>query len=178
MEPTDVALLVSIQCSTCAGQIRLGDERCPSCQRQVTRDESDALRRRWEGSDPDAARSGDAAAYGRAALLVVAGLSFIQALTYGLIGESVPAFASSMGLSGGMIALFFWGKRRPLAAMAMGLAVYLLLMVLGAIVSVTSLVPGILIRVSVLLTLTVGIGSELSLRKREKALSRRRAGAR
>jgi hypothetical protein len=174
MEPTDVALLVSIQCSTCAGQIRLGDEHCPSCKRQVTRDESDALRRRWEGSDPEAARRGDTAAYGRVALLIVAGLSFIQAITYGLIGESLPVFAFCTGISGGMIALFFWGKRRPLAAMVVGLAVYLLLAVLPAMVSVMTLVPGILIRVSVVLALSVGIGSELSLRKREKALSRRR----
>src|SRR6476620_2763108 len=103
MEPTDVALLVSIQCSTCEGQIRLGDERCPSCKRQVTRDEIDALRRRWEGSDPAAAQSGHAVANGRVSLLVVAGLSFIEALTYGVIGESLPVFAFCMGISAGMV---------------------------------------------------------------------------
>jgi predicted amidophosphoribosyltransferase len=44
MSGVDAATFVSIQCSVCHGQIRLGDERCPACGRALTEDE----RRRQE----------------------------------------------------------------------------------------------------------------------------------
>src|SRR3954464_13559133 len=134
MEPVQKALVVSIQCSTCEGQVHLGDDRCRSCQREITPDEIDVLRMRWHASDPEAARRSDAAAYGRLALVIVAGLSFIEALIYGVIGESVPAFAFGLAISATMIVLYRWGKRRPSAAMAVGLAVYGLLQILAAVV--------------------------------------------
>ena len=176
MEPIERELVVSIQCSTCEGQIHLGDERCASCQRLATRGEVDALRRRWEASDPEAARRGDAVAYGRLALVIVAGLSFLEALVYGVIGESLPAFAFGVAISVAMIALYLWGKNRPLAAMVLGLAVYLLLQLLAAIASLSTLAQGILIKVLIVVALSGGIGAELSLRRYEKARSRRRAG--
>ena len=174
MQPT-VQDLVSIQCSTCGAKIQLGDEHCRSCGRKVTRDEIGALRRRWEASDPEAARRGDAVAYGRSALLIVAGLAFVEAVVYGFIGESIPALASCMVVSGSMVALFFWGRRRPLAAMFGGLAVYVLLQVLAAIASVMTLAQGLLMKIVVLMTLSAGIGAELHHRKLTKDLVRRRA---
>src|SRR5262245_53974039 len=99
MEPPQPELVVSILCSSCEAQIRLGDEHCPSCKRQVTRDEVDALRRRWEASDPEAARNSDAVAYGRLALVIVAGLSLIEGLVYGALGESLTVLVFCLGIS-------------------------------------------------------------------------------
>jgi hypothetical protein len=167
VQPT-IQDLVSIRCSTCGAKIKLGDESCTSCKRQVTKDERDALRRRWEGADPEAARHGLAVAYGRAALLVVAGLAFIEGLVYGVIGESMPTLAFGAAISAIMIALFFWGRRRPLTAMVAGLALYLLLQSLAAIVSLQTLAQGVLIKILVIVVLTGGIGAEHHHRKMEK----------
>jgi len=166
--------LVSINCSTCSSQIRLGHEQCPSCGREVTRDERDALRRRWEGTDPEAARLGDVVAYGRAALLVVAGLSLIEAFVYGALGESAPAFVFGVAISAIMVALFFFGRRRPLAAMVVGLAAYLGLQALAATVSMLSVFQGLLFKVLIIAALGSGIGAEVHRRRQEKKLLRRR----
>jgi hypothetical protein len=69
--------------------------------------------------------------------------------------------------------LYRWGKRRPSAAMAVGLAVYGLLQILAAVVSPATLFQGVLIKILVIAALLGGIGAELYLRKYEKALSRR-----
>jgi hypothetical protein len=160
--------LVSIQCSACGAKIGLDDARCPSCAREVTRDERAALQRRWEASDPEAARRGDAVAYGRAALLVVGGLAFIEGIIYGIVGESLPAFAFCLAITACMIGLFFWGRTRPLAAMLMGSAVYLGLQVLAATVSAITLAQGILFKILMALALSGGIGAELHRRKLER----------
>jgi hypothetical protein len=157
-------------------KIRLGDDHCTSCGREVTRDEIDALRRRWEASDPEAAQRSDAVAYGRAALLVVAGLAFIEAMIYGLLGESVRTFAFCLAISACMVTLFFWGRRRPLASMVVGAAVYVVLQVLAAIVSVEALAQGVAIKVLIVIVMTGGISAELRRRKLERELSARRAG--
>jgi hypothetical protein len=176
MEPT-VKDLVSIQCSTCRAKIRLGDSHCPSCMRKVTRDEIAALRRRWEAADPDAARRGDAVVRGRAALLVVGGLAVFQGFLYGVLAESVPTFAFGVVIGAIMVALFFWGARRPVTAMVAGLAVYLVLQALAAIGSVITLGQGITFKVVTFLALTAGISAELHRRKLEKDVARRRAGS-
>jgi hypothetical protein len=176
MSGVDAATFVSIQCSVCHGQIRLGDQLCPACGRTLTEDELDALRRRWEGSDPEAARLGNAVAYGRATLLAVAGLSFIEALIYGVIGESLPTLAFGGVISASMIALFFWGRRRPLPAMVVGVAVFLGLQVLATIVSVAALAQGFLLKIFVLGAFAGGIGAELNRRRQEKMSLRRRRG--
>lgn len=160
--------LVSIQCSTCEAEIRLGDRHCKSCGREITRDEIDALHRRWEASDPEAARRSDAAAHGRAALLIVAGLAFIEALVYGVIGESVRIFSFCMVISASMVALFFWGRRQSLAAMVVGLSVYLLVQGLAATFSVRTLTEGLLIKSLVVIVLIGGIGADLHRRELEK----------
>jgi hypothetical protein len=153
--------LVSIQCSTCDTKIRLGEAHCTSCGREVTRDEIDALRRRWEATDPEAARRSDAVAYGRAALLVVAGLAFIEAMVYGLLGESVRTLAFGLAISGCMVALFFWGRRQPLASMVVGTTIYLVLQGIAVIVSEASLGQGILIKILIVVTLIGGIVAEI-----------------
>jgi hypothetical protein len=168
--------LVSIQCSACGAKIRLGDEHCPSCTRKVTRDELAALRQRWEAGDPAARRRGDAVAYGRAALLIVGGLTFVEGVIYGIIGESIPTFAFSVAITACMTALFFWGKARPLAAMITGGAVYLLLQGLAAMVSAATLVQGIRIRILIVVALAGGIGAEVRRRRLERGSKARRAG--
>jgi hypothetical protein len=167
--------LVSIQCSTCGAQIRLGEESCASCGRKISRDESDALRRRWEAADPEAARRSDVVAHGRAALLVVAALAFMDAIVYGVIGESVPTLAFDLVITASMIALFFVGARRPLGAMVAGLTVYLVLQVAVAMVSWSALAQGVFFKVLVVVALTTGIGAEAYRRKLENDVVRRRA---
>jgi hypothetical protein len=170
--------LVSIHCSTCPGQIRLGDEICPSCKRTITRDELDALRRRWEGTDPEAAQLSNDVAYGRAALLVVAGLSLISGLVYSVIEESFRPLAFALTISAVMVGLFFWGRRRPLAAMVVGITAYLVLELVGALVSPESILRGILFKIFIIGTLGAGISAEVHRRKQETQLLRRRAGQR
>jgi len=172
MEPS-AQELVSIDCSTCGNQVRLGDECCTSCKRQITSDEIAGLRRRWVASDPEAARRSDAVAYGRVSLVVVAGLSFIEALIYGVIGESLSVFVFCVTISATMTGLFLWGRHRPLAAMIAGLSLYVLLQGLAAIVSVWVLAQGILIKILVVTSFTAGISAELHLRKYEKNPARR-----
>jgi hypothetical protein len=172
MQPT-ARDLVSIQCSICGEKIRLGDHHCTSCGREVTKDEIDALRRRLEASDPEAARRSDDVAYGRAALLVVAGLAFVEAMVYGLLGESVRTFAFCIAISGCMVALFFWGRRQPLVAMVVGAAVYLALQAIAALVSVETLTQGVVIKVLVVTVMIGGISAELRRRKLERELTGR-----
>jgi hypothetical protein len=175
VEPT-AQDLVSIHCSTCDTKIRIGDERCTSCKRKVTSDEIEALRRRWEASDPEARRRGDAVAYGRGALLVVAGLAFIEAMIYGLGLESMPTLAFDLVIGASMVGLFFGGRRRPFDAMVAGATLYLVVQGLAAIVSLETLFQGILTKILIVMTLTGGIGAELRRRKLERAVAGRRAG--
>jgi len=168
MATTARELGVSINCATCDNQIRLGDETCSACKRVVTSDEIAALRRRWEAADPEAARRSNDVAYGRASLLVVAGLLFIEALIYGVINESLKTFVFGSALSAMMIGLFFVGRRDPLAAMIAGLTVYVLLEVIAAIATIVSLAQGVLIKFLVIAALITGISAERQLRKHQK----------
>lgn len=176
MEPSAQELVVSIDCSTCGNQIRVGDVSCTSCKRQVTDDEIAALRRRWEASDPEAARRSDAVAYGRLSLLLVAGLSFLEAIIYGLVGESLPVLVFGVTIAATMIGLFLWGRREPLLAMVTGLSMYVLMQGIAAVATVWALTQGILIKIFVIASFTAGISAELHFRKQERNLSRRRAG--
>jgi len=107
-------------------------------------------------------------AYGRASLLVVAGLLFIEALIYGVINESLKTFVFGSALSAMMIGLFFVGRRDPLAAMIAGLTVYVLLEVIAAIATIVSLAQGVLIKFLVIAALITGISAERQLRKHQK----------
>ena len=134
------------------------------------------MQRRWEASDPEAARRGNAVAYGRVALLLVGGVVFVQGIVYGLIGESLPIFAFCAAIGACMIALFFWGRARPLAALITGSAVYLGLQALAAVISPVTLVQGLLSKIVVVMALAGGIGAELHRRKLQRESAARRAG--
>jgi hypothetical protein len=165
MEPSESSFTVSIVCAPCGGEIQLGQRRCPSCNRELTREELGALRARLEASDPVARRSGDKAAYGRFALLVVAGWSVIEGILDGVVGASTSVLAFCGVIAAIMTGLFFWAARRPLAAMVTGLAIYAGLHLVAFLVS-----PGILLqglRVKILIVFGAGIAAELSFRRRE-----------
>jgi hypothetical protein len=171
-EEVGAALVVSIVCSTCPGQIRLGDTRCPSCQRPVTSEETDALRRRWEASDPEAARNADSAAYGRYTLVIVAGLTVVEGLAYGVVGQSLSAAVFSGVVTAAMLGLFLWSARRPLPALVMGTSIYVGLQ-LVAVASPWDLFRGIIIKLFVTIALVGGLLAELRLRRRTRQVAGR-----
>lgn len=157
---------VSIVCSSCRGEIRLGDKSCPSCRRQITKDEARALRARWEASDPEAARQSDWIVYGRYTLVVVALLSAVEGIIYGMFWESPSPAISSGVVIAVMLGLFFWSEGRELAAMLLGLSIYVSLQVLGTAISDLHLAQGTRTQVFVIVTLSSGIAAELALRRR------------
>jgi hypothetical protein len=175
MDSPAEAFVVSILCSSCDAMITLGDARCSGCQRVLTPLEKDTLRRRWEASDPDAARSSDTVAYGRLGLVVVAGLSLIDGMISLVLSQATAALILSVIITLVMLVLFWAAGRRPLTALFSGLAVYLLLQLLAALVAPWTLVQGILIKFLVIAALTGGIGAELYLRRRLRTIARRRA---
>jgi hypothetical protein len=170
-DETDLPLEVSIFCSTCPAQIRVGDAHCPSCHRPVTADETADLRRRWEASNPEAARNADQAAYGRYTLVIVAGLSAIEGLAYGVVGQSVPALLFCGLVTAVMVGLFLWSGRRPLAAMVIGTLLYVGLQAAGGL-SPWDLLRGLLFKLFVIIALVGGITSELRRQRQEQRMAR------
>lgn len=171
-------LVVSIVCSTCRGAIRLGDVRCTGCGREVTDEEAQALRRRLEASDPEAARAADQVVYGRFALLMVAGFQLLSILIYGFIGESVAAVVLGLGLMGLFIGLFLWSGRRPMAALIIGITVYVMLQLGAFLVSPWTLAEGWLVKCLVLSALAAGIAAQASREAREFGTRPRKGNSR
>ena len=139
----------------------------------MTRDEKQALRRRWEASDKTAAELSDSVAHGRYALVVVAGTLLLNGLFYGVVGGSAASLALCLVLAAAMLGLFFWSGQRPLAALATGTSAFVVLRIITALVSPLTMALGLLTKLLILGAMVGGIGAELRFRKRERERARK-----
>jgi hypothetical protein len=160
---------VSIDCATCGARIRLGDERCPGCQRATTRDQKRALRQRWESSDREVAKSSDSSYWGRLAIAVVAFLSTGQGLFLFFVEEGLPA----KWITGSALLLwaaFVLSLRSPLWGCVAALAIYGVSWLAQIALAPAAALSGMELRILLVLALTSGLGAELRIRRRLRAM--------
>lgn len=166
----EVGLQVSIVCSSCGGNVRLGESACSKCRRPLTRNERRALQTRWQASDRAVAAAVEETFWGRvsmAAAAVIASLHLVLVLPAG-----VAVIQWSLGVSLALWVLFGLSFKIPLAASAAALILYAVWW-LGQIVLAPLLAfDGFLLRVIVLSALIAGVGAEARLRRRRRALVR------
>jgi hypothetical protein len=164
---------VSIVCRSCRGQVRIGDKTCPGCGRYITDDEQAALQRRWEASDPEAARRAEESSWARWAILLVAGSYLLGAVVSGFLTNSVLAAAPGVLLCGIMVGLFFLSAKAPLPALLAAFGLFLAEQLVSFLVLPWSLLLGMMMKVVIVTALATGIGAELKSRRQRRALRRR-----
>jgi hypothetical protein len=164
----ELGFVVSIPCSDCPGQIRLGEERCSGCGRAVTPDESRALRERWAASDSQAAKWVEESYWGRVAMGGAAAIATLQAL---LALESTPAL--TWGILGAVVlwGLFAWSFRDGRLAAGVAIGAYLVWWFAPLVFAPLWLLDGGILKIITLIALVTGFGAE-------SAMARRRSRAR
>lgn len=163
------ACLVSIFCSQCGGTVNLGDTSCETCGRRISRDEKQALQRRWEASDREMAKAAEESYWGRTSIGAAALLATIQ--TFLSLGVSTLALWSACG-AGALWILFGWSFRDGWSACGISVIVDLLWWFAPLAFAPLAVLDGVLIKVIILTALAGGFAAEANMRRRQRAVMR------
>ena len=175
-------MLVSIPCTGCSAPVGVTDVACGKCGRKLTRTERVALEARFEATNVDF-RNAKTAVNQALIISLVVGLLTCVFGAVRLIASSAsdpeaPPAASGMPLDLvfglGLIGCFVAGRRAPVAAIGLALALWIIALVLPFLEAPASAVlafasPGgvvrTLARVAVLIGLVRGLAGGISMRR-------------
>ncbi len=160
---------ISVPCQKCENAVRYGERQCASCGATLSRELRDALEARLEASHLEF-RELQEHARSAATILLVVGLlhllvgAFLFSINYraDLTGSrDVAHGVAHLVVNGsiGVVMLGAWKAARhaPAAAITLGLAVWVLGHVAGAVMSLLALTSGLLIKALVFMLLCRGI---------------------
>jgi hypothetical protein len=158
----ELGFVVSILCSSCPRQIRLGEERCSGCGREVTSEERRALRDRWAASDSQAAKWVEEAWWGRVAMGAGAAMATVQALL------SLESGMFAWGVVGAIVlwALFAWSFHDGRRAAGVAVGAYLVWWIAPITFAPFWLNDGAMLKIVTLIALLAGFGAESAMAKR------------
>jgi hypothetical protein len=183
----------AIQCRTCGSPANSYDSFCASCGRALPPPESYAQVRELKSANNTikylailylivgviyffVTKSKDDAALSRIAdmspeaiypQLVLGKQYTVAALRNTLAWEPWSVLLVNAILAGVMTALFFWGKRAPLAAILVAGATYAVVNVTNAIIDPRTIAQGLIVKIIIIGVLIKGIKAALALRTRD-----------
>ncbi len=163
------------KCYSCksTGLVEGRDDFCPNCRFPQAGDDRDIdrfllrLKRREDEIEAERkkVKRGEYILYGLGVLNLLVGLVVFSQ------DNDVFALASHIIVAGAFIALGIWSRRKPFEAFIAGLSVYAVLLVLSAIVDVSTLFQGMLWKVLIICGLFYGFKAAKEVKELEKQLA-------